>query len=145
MSFKEYKCPRCGGVHAAVPLDVAQRHEATVADYESFFRCFNCGAPSHEFVPAQDSDCMTGVTIQCVVVPGVFEDNRWSNPQVAELTARLTTMCTRKRVESSPLEFDEFMRDLDARLKTYGWGVNPEEADEVMTRVRSVLTEGGQP
>jgi hypothetical protein len=38
VSYKEYKCPKCGWVHAALPLDASSQRA-----YEPFFRCFNCG------------------------------------------------------------------------------------------------------
>lgn len=38
MSFKEYKCQRCGWIHAALPLNASSQRA-----YEPFFRCFNCG------------------------------------------------------------------------------------------------------
>jgi hypothetical protein len=88
VSYKEYKCPRCGWVHAAIPLAAAQEQvqsvnvwhaskgEPLTADVARYMRCFRCGAPTADFVPAQPGDAPTGSTIQGVVVPGA-----WSLPE----------------------------------------------------------------
>ena len=67
--YKEYKCNRCGWVHAALPRAVVQQNP----DYGSYYKCFKCGAPSVGFVPAQAEDAPTGSTIQGVYVPGAWE------------------------------------------------------------------------
>lgn len=59
MKYREYKCPTCSWVHAAIPLSDA---EAQVANEyfqsqgrpqtDHYFRCFKCGAPTDGFVRA---------------------------------------------------------------------------------------------
>jgi DNA-directed RNA polymerase subunit RPC12/RpoP len=63
--YRELKCARCGWVHMAVPAQVAR---ASGGDVERYLRCYRCGAPSEEFVPALADDAPTGCTLQpCVV------------------------------------------------------------------------------
>jgi rubredoxin len=83
MSYKEYKCQKCGWVHAAIPLAQAQaqvqsvnawlagKQEPQTETIERYLKCFRCGAPSAQFVPALLGDAPLGSTIQGVVVPGV--------------------------------------------------------------------------
>ena len=85
LGYKEYKCPRCGWVHAAIPLQVAQeqvqsanvwlasKSEPQTETIERYMRCFRCGAPTADFIPALPHDAPTGSTIQGVVVPGAWE------------------------------------------------------------------------
>ena len=84
MNYKEYKCPKCGWVHAAIPLEVAHEQvqrandwhvskgESQTADVARYLRCFRCGASTADFVPAQPGEAPTGSTIQGVVVPGAW-------------------------------------------------------------------------
>lgn len=67
--YKEYKCPQCGWVHAAIP------QHAVPADVEisNYLRCFNCRAPTSGFVPAGVDDAPDGCSLQPVVVPGAWE------------------------------------------------------------------------
>lgn len=74
MSYKEYKCPKCGWVHAAIPRSAALEQAGSQEVYAQYFRCFQCGAPTDDFIPALPDDAPLGCTIQGVVVPGVFED-----------------------------------------------------------------------
>lgn len=85
MNYKEYKCPKCGWVHAAIPLADAKAQVTSANAYDAskgrsqtaslahYLRCFQCGAPTSNFVPADPDDAPTGSTIQGVVVPGVWE------------------------------------------------------------------------
>lgn len=85
MNYKAYKCPRCGWVHAAIPLTAAQEQvqnvntwlaskgEPETEDLARYARCSRCGAPTADFVPALPGEAPTGSTIQGVVVPGAWE------------------------------------------------------------------------
>jgi|GEM_PF-2178260 len=85
MSYKEFKCPKCGWVHAAISRAEAEAQVASANEYdaaggrpqtnsiEHYLRCFRCGAPTSGFVPAAPGDAPTGSTIQGVVVPGAWE------------------------------------------------------------------------
>lgn len=85
VNYKEYKCPKCGWVHAAIPLADAEAQVASANEYdkvggrpqtnsiERYLRCFRCGAPTTGFVPAAPDDAPTGCAIQGVVVPGAWE------------------------------------------------------------------------
>lgn len=68
LGYKEYKCPKCGWVHAALPLSAIP--EVT----EMYLRCFQCRAPSFSFVPAGPTDAPDGCTLQTVLVSGAWED-----------------------------------------------------------------------
>ena len=68
LGYKEYKCPKCGWVHAALPLSAIR--EVT----EMYLRCFRCRAPSFSFVPAGRDDAPDGCTLQPVYVPGVWPE-----------------------------------------------------------------------
>lgn len=71
LGYKEYKCPRCGWVYAAIPLsDVPPG-----ADMRMYQRCCNCGALALCFVPAEAGDAPEGCTLPPVVVPGAWEDS----------------------------------------------------------------------
>ncbi len=74
MSYKEYKCPRCGRVHAAISLVDAEAIAGELGDMTPFFRCFGCGAPSEIFVLTWPDDSLTGCTLIVVVVPGAWPD-----------------------------------------------------------------------
>jgi hypothetical protein len=63
--YKEYKCPSCGWVHAAIPRSAVPA-DSDIADY---LFCFNCRAPSIFFVPAGANDAPAGCSLQPVVVP----------------------------------------------------------------------------
>ena len=83
MSYREYKCPKCGWVHAAISLSDAAAQVATANEYSKFkcklqtasmddyWHCFKCGAPTDGCVLAGLNDAPSGCTIQGVVVPGV--------------------------------------------------------------------------
>lgn len=83
MSYREYKCPKCGWVHAAITLADAEAQIASANEYDKsqgrqqtasmdhYLRCFRCGAPTTGFVPAGPGDAPSGCTIQGIVVPGV--------------------------------------------------------------------------
>lgn len=85
VNYKPYKCIRCGWVHSAITLEVAQEQVRTVnawlatkgepesAAISTYMRCFHCGAPTDEFIPAKPGDAPTGSTAQGVVVPGAFD------------------------------------------------------------------------
>lgn len=85
LGYKEYKCLKCGWVHAAIPLSAAQEQvrsvnswhaskgEPQTEDLTRYTRCFRCGAPTADFVPALPDDAPIGSTIQGVVVPGAWE------------------------------------------------------------------------
>ena len=88
LGYKAYKCPKCLWVHAAIPLANAQEQvqivnawhaskgEPQTETIQRYLRCFRCGAPTADFVPALSDDAPTGSTIQGVVVPGA-----WSFPE----------------------------------------------------------------
>jgi rubredoxin len=85
LNHKSYKCPKCGWVHAAIPLASAQKQVQTVNEWHvskgepatqeiaSYMHCFKCGAPTIDFVPALPGDVPFGTTIQAAVVPGAWE------------------------------------------------------------------------
>lgn len=80
---KTYKCPACGWVHVAIPLEDAEagvrsgnayaaaQGEPQKESIDRYLKCFRCGADSSTFVPAKDRDVPAGSTIQSVVVPCV--------------------------------------------------------------------------
>lgn len=84
VNYKEYKCQRCGWVHAAIPLAAAQeqvqsvnswhasKSEPETEDIAGYMRCFPCGAPTSKLIHALPVDAPMGGTIQGVVVPGVW-------------------------------------------------------------------------
>ena len=74
MSYKEYTCPRCSRVHAAILLVDAEAAAGELGDMASYFRCFECRAPSTTFVPSQPADAPVGCTLTPVVVPGAWPD-----------------------------------------------------------------------
>lgn len=76
----EVKCPRCGWVHAAIPLHHAEqtvrdenadrmraglKATATVSRY---LKCFRCGGDTGSFLPATEGDAPDGCTLEPVVV-----------------------------------------------------------------------------
>lgn len=63
----EYKCKRCGRVH--VVLGQAQVMLIPEADRVAIRKCFSCGAPASEFVPAQPGDAPIGSTMTPIVLP----------------------------------------------------------------------------
>jgi len=69
LGYKEYKCPKCGWVHAAIPPEVAKQNP----QYCGYHSCFNCNHPAWSFVPAKPGDAPEGCTLQPVVVPGAWE------------------------------------------------------------------------
>jgi rubredoxin len=59
--FVEVKCPKCSWVHAAIPAETAASVGAgSPEQLAQYFRCFNCGGPTHNFVPAQPDDAPRG-------------------------------------------------------------------------------------
>jgi rubredoxin len=66
--FSEVKCPKCGWVHVAIPMDVARENSDTDEDLERYLKCFRCGAPTLGFVPALEGDAPMGCTLQAVVL-----------------------------------------------------------------------------
>lgn len=85
MNYKEYKCTKCGWVHAAIPLVDAEAQVASANAYDAskgqpqtaslarYLHCFRCSTPTTDFVPAEPGDAPSMSTIQGVVVPGVWE------------------------------------------------------------------------
>lgn len=83
MKYREYKCPSCDWVHAAIPFSEVAAQVASANEYarsrgmpqtasiDDYLRCFRCGAPTDGFVLAAPGDAPSGCTIQGVVVPGV--------------------------------------------------------------------------
>ncbi len=75
------KCGSCGWLHIAMPAAVAQKAVADFnaarerggwpdrpAVYDRYLRCRHCGASTHQFLPALESDARHGITLQgCVV------------------------------------------------------------------------------
>jgi len=81
LGYKEYKCRRCGWVHAAITREaMAERTDLA----ERYLRCFKCGAPSNTFVPAAPGDAPLGSTIQGVYVPGAWDDFFSDGPAVSD-------------------------------------------------------------
>lgn len=68
LGYKEYKCPRCGWVHAAIT-----RSALPDVGIEQYLRCFGCHAPSFSFVPAGPADAPAGCTLQPIFVPGAWD------------------------------------------------------------------------
>jgi hypothetical protein len=66
LGYKEYKCPRCGWLHAALPI--AAIPELTAM----YLRCFSCKAPTAGFTPAGPVDVPVGCTLQPAFVPGAW-------------------------------------------------------------------------
>lgn len=73
MSYKEYKCPHCGRVHAAIRVADAEADVGANGDISAYYRCFGCRAPSSNFLPAKPGDAPDGCTLTPVVVPGAWE------------------------------------------------------------------------
>lgn len=87
----EFKCPKCGWVHIGISEAdaVAQVHSVnaffatlseeqkqqfggTNASLERYKRCFRCGNPSANFVPANRTDRPpAGATMQAVIAPSL--------------------------------------------------------------------------
>lgn len=67
--YKEYKCARCGWVHAAIPQSAVPAD----ADFDSYQRCFHCAAPSSGFVLAGPHDAPDGCSLQPIVVPSAWD------------------------------------------------------------------------
>lgn len=70
LGYKEYKCPKCGWVHAAIPLQAVPAE----GDMERYLRCFNCRAHTSGFVPAGADDAPDGCTLQPALVPGAWDE-----------------------------------------------------------------------
>ena len=66
--FSEVKCPKCGWVHVAIPMDVARENSDTDEDLERYLKCFRCGEPTLDFVPALEGDAPMGCPLQTVVL-----------------------------------------------------------------------------
>jgi predicted phosphodiesterase len=83
----QFKCPACGWVHCGISeTDAAELVASSNAFLESlddkqradygkpvsmarFLRCFRCGAPSADFVPAVKGDAPMLATLQAVIAP----------------------------------------------------------------------------
>ena len=65
LGYKEYKCQKCGWVHAAIPRS-ALPQDGSLGQY---LRCFQCHAPSFSFAPAAQGDAPVGCTLQPIFVP----------------------------------------------------------------------------
>lgn len=84
----DFKCPKCGWVHAGISeagavAAVAEFNEsfATMgleslalfggepASLEMYKQCFRCGAPAASFLPAAPGDAPLGCTLQVVIAP----------------------------------------------------------------------------
>lgn len=63
----EYKCKRCGRVHVALRPD--QIATVPVADRSAISKCFGCGAPASEFIPAGPADAPVGCTLTPIILP----------------------------------------------------------------------------
>jgi DNA-directed RNA polymerase subunit RPC12/RpoP len=70
LGYKEYKCNKCGWVHAAISMHAVPRGQTL----DRYLRCFNCGILAFNFVPAEPEDAPDGCTLQPVVIPGVWEE-----------------------------------------------------------------------
>lgn len=66
--FSEVKYPKCGWVHVAIPMDAARENSETHEDLERYLKCFRCGEPTLDFVPALEGDAAIGCTLQAVVL-----------------------------------------------------------------------------
>ncbi len=67
MSLSEYKCTRCGRVHVA--LSRQQIADILPADRAAISKCFSCGAPASQFVPAGEMDAPNGCTLTPIILP----------------------------------------------------------------------------
>lgn len=67
MSLSEYKCGHCGRVHVA--LSTTQIADVPVADRPAISKCFACGAPAGQFVPAEAADAPKGATLTPIILP----------------------------------------------------------------------------
>jgi hypothetical protein len=76
--YKEYKCKKCGWVHAALPLSAIP--EVT----EMYLHCFQCRTPSPTFVPAGSDDAPDGCTLQPVLVSGAWDSFFVCGPSVSD-------------------------------------------------------------
>jgi len=63
--FPEVKCPKCGWVHVAIPMDVARENSDTDEDLDRYLKCFRCGVPTLGFFPAlvANQSCVIEVDI----------------------------------------------------------------------------------
>lgn len=66
--FVLMKCPCCGWVHAAVPLEVALRNADSPEQLARYYECFRCAMPTSTFVPAKPEDAPQGCRLQPVVL-----------------------------------------------------------------------------
>lgn len=67
MRLPEYKCTRCGRVHVA--LNAQQIADVPAADRPAISKCFACGAPASQFVPAGPDDAPKGCTLTPIILP----------------------------------------------------------------------------
>lgn len=102
LGYKEFKCNKCGWVHAALPLAAVQ----VEVEASGYSKCFRCGAPSAGFVPAQEGDVHRGATIQGVYVPGAWDDFFINGPSVSEDFDRTNMRGTERIFEHYPLVGD---------------------------------------
>ena len=49
-------------------MEVAREHSHTDEDFERYLKCFRCGEPTFDFVPALEGDAPMGCTLQAVVL-----------------------------------------------------------------------------
>lgn len=66
MSLPEYKCTRCGRVHVA--LNAQQIANVPAVDRPAISKCFGCGAPASQFVPAGTNDAPRGSTLTPIIL-----------------------------------------------------------------------------
>lgn len=86
----EFKCLKCGWLHAGIPETDAI---TAVTDFNAYFstlgleaqasfgeqpsslemhkRCYTCGAPAASFLPATPGDAPLGCTLQVVMAPNM--------------------------------------------------------------------------
>lgn len=58
MKYVEVVCPHCGWHHAAISSAYVAEE-----DLPRYTTCFNCGAPSQDFLPAVGGDGPSGYTL----------------------------------------------------------------------------------
>ncbi len=82
--YREYKCGKCGWIHAAITRAEADQFVESANSYclaqgspktatlAQYMRCSRCGAPSADFLPARAGDVPAGATLPVVYVPHAY-------------------------------------------------------------------------
>jgi phage FluMu protein Com len=70
--YPEVKCPKCGRVHVAIPVEVARQYASN--DDEAlarYFKCIRFDAPTHDFLQSQPGDVPVSATLHAEVLLGL--------------------------------------------------------------------------